>query len=672
MSGVWPGRKGGQRGSRTLPLAIVQHGQQYLITDGYDSREGLSEVLESFAAVFALHLRYGVPFHLHLSGTLIEAIAWYSPQFFDWIKALRQRGLVELLGSAYAQNIMPLFSAEHNLRQLNESLRLYRRHLEVEPTEVRGFWVPERVWDTERLAPVLRSSRLANGGYHYVLLDDRLSYPLDGSYEGSERQRFDGTSAPALVPRGEAPRLRTMAEFGGGRHLEPYWIEGGDGLAALPISGELRYFVPPLNDSRWDCLLEALRLMAAHGPGSIAVYGDDLEKTAAVGPWGDSPWRPERLRPYEEFLAWLREEPMVQPVLLSPWLAEHPPRAQRRVDAGTYYELAHAMGAGEDYRRWWLSPEWRPYRELLTEAEALLLGAGPLARSALGELAWKHLMACSYETGWHVMEEGGPRPAPWSRALAAQARTVRVMLAAARWQQERDGKAHAQLLDIDDDGHLEVVLKGDCLYAVLSPDYGGRLVYLFELRPEGGCLVVGNPADDWNWQEEPNRFMEVPRNHPGGFADVGHENERYLVRSLKSGRREAEVHLTNAEAGSPLFGTRKVFRLRAAEGYLEVAYRLPRGLTALAVECCLSPDYLVLLRGGRRLIRPFGAGSARGWRNGPVCVWVRLPSGEPVAWDTPAQEACGHGMMLRLTAYGPDFRLQLGTGLAVPAEVRGL
>ncbi len=213
------------------PLAIVQHGHQYLITNSYDNREGIAELLESFAAVFALHLKYRVPLNLHLSGTLIEAIAWHAPVFLEWVRALRQEGLVELLGSAYSQNVMPLFSAQHNLRQLNETLWLYRTHLGVEPREIRGCWVPERVWNTAKLAPLLQSPQLLNGGYEYVLLDDRLSYPLAGEYAISDRQRFDAQTTPMCGQPG-TPDDRS--------YLLPYQIAGSAGLVALPISTDLR------------------------------------------------------------------------------------------------------------------------------------------------------------------------------------------------------------------------------------------------------------------------------------------------------------------------------------------------------------------------------------------------------------------------------------------------
>ena len=40
-------------------------------------------------------------------------------------------------------------------------------------------------------------------------------------------------------------------------------------------------------------------------------------------------------------------------------------------------------------------------------------------------------------------------------------------------------------------------------------------------------MVVGNPCDDWNWMEELNRYMDVPKNHPGAFADLGFEHDAY-------------------------------------------------------------------------------------------------------------------------------------------------
>ncbi len=156
--------------------------------------------------------------------------------------------------------------------------------------------------------------------------------------------------------------------------------------------------------------------------------------------------------------------------------------------------------------------------------------------------------------------------------------------------------------------------------------------------------------------------MEVPRNHPGAFADVGHENDSYKVRDLKSDAEGAEFTLVNREDASPLARSVKCFRLGAHSPYIEASYRLPEEPERISLEFCLSPDYLALLRGGKWGIRPITLRSARGWRNWPTNVWVHIPSDEPVIWDAPARPECGHGMILRVTAYRPAFRLLLGVG----------
>ena len=121
--------------------------------------------MEGYAAALRLHGKYGIPASLHLSGTLIETLAWHYPWFLELVRDLREKGLISLIGGTYSENVMPLFEPSFNSRQLDEFLWLYRRHLRRPPEEVEVCWVPERVWDTEKLAPTLTSSELANGGY---------------------------------------------------------------------------------------------------------------------------------------------------------------------------------------------------------------------------------------------------------------------------------------------------------------------------------------------------------------------------------------------------------------------------------------------------------------------------------------------------------------------------
>ncbi|MGH9001279.1 MAG: hypothetical protein ACRDY7_18025 [Acidimicrobiia bacterium] len=660
------------------PLALVHHGHQHLITDGYDNHEGLSEVLESFAAVCALHLRYEVPLNLHLSGTLTEAAAWRAPEFCGWVRALRREGLVEIIGSAYSQPVLPLLGNEHNRRQLVEEIEVLQRHLGVDPEELAGFWVPERVWDTARLAPLVSDPDLPNGGYRWVLIDDRLAYRA-----GGERDAFDRGTAPGRsgqppssgVTGGLGEWSGSAGETGDGRHLSPWLIEGAGArpLVAVPISGDLRYAIPPADPGRWRRLRSVLEGVRRAGPGAVAVYADDLEKSAGVGAWAPGRWRRQNVDAYESLLSWVAETTEVEPVLLTPWLAAHPPTRTATVDPGTFYELA-AGGAGDDYQGWWAAPAWRPYRAALETVQTALEavsgrpesnGAAPDAQTdgGLVSLAWKQFMAATYETAWHGLGAAPEEPAPWARATAAHGRGALVTLAAHRWSQ-RAPATRVWTADVDGDGTEELVMANSRLFAVFAPAWGGRLVALYDLAPAGGRLVVGNPADDWNWQEELHRYMEVPANHPGAFVDVGSENDAWEVRSTASGPDGVTAVIANVEDGSPLRGSTKTFLLGARpEAALEVTYALAGGRERYDVEIGCSPDYLALLRGGRAAMAALDAGPAvRGFRTGPVAVWVELPAGETVLWQPAPERPCGHVGMLAVAAYRPEFTVRLGVG----------
>ena len=633
-------------------MALVHHANQYLVTDGYDDREGISEVVEAYAAVLRLHATRAIPANLHLSGTLVEAAAWHCPWFLDEVADLRHRGLVELVGGTYAENVMPLFGPELNRRQLRELLWLYGRHLGCPPEAVGVCWVPERVWDTGRLAPLVADPTLANGGYRAVLLDDRLSFPSsapDGS-EPTPRSRFDASVAPE-------PGTVQSGGLAAAESRRAYRIADGAGLVALLIACDLRHRIPPVRPEDWQGLEAAVE--ESEGDDLLLVYADDLEKTAGVGSWD-----PGHLGRYEELLDWLAGRGDVAPVLLSGWLGRRHTLAERPFERGTFVELARDWDAGEDYRGWWDAPAWAPYRRHLEDAaDALTSAAGAGAEAAIVELGWKHLLASSYETAW---QEPVGRPAPWSQALASHARACHVFAAAARWFSSGDRPLSAQVLDLDLDGEDEAVLANEHLFAVLSPRWGGRLVYLFALVGGEGVCVIGNPCDDWNWQVELNRYMDRPANHPGALADWGFEHDRYGAET-GTGAGGAFVEMVDAEPSGPLTGARKLVSLGPGSRALDVCYRWSDEVTGLALESCLSPDYLGLLRGGRAGLSRVGAGRWRGARRDGVVVWQALATGEPTEWERPAHAESGHGLTVRIRAHSPHFHLAVGADEAVPS-----
>jgi hypothetical protein len=635
--------------TRPAALAIVHHANQFLVTDGYDNREGLTEAVERYAAALELHSRYGVPASIHLAGTLVEAVAWHHPWFLALVRDLAGEGLLAPIGGAYGENVMPLFDPDLNRRQLVELLGLYEGLLGWTPARVRTAWIPERVWDTDALAPVLADRSLPNGGYGAVLVDDRLAVPV------RDRASFD--AAGPYPSTGGASNLRAAV-----LHCRPWRISGGGGLVAVPISAELRYRIPPRTDEDLS-RIEAIAERVAGDDAALVVYADDLEKTAGVGGY----WDPAGLERFERVLAWIRDRPeLVSPVLLDDRLRERPAAAERRVDRGTFYELAVGWGAGEDYAGWAGANEWAPYRAHIDASLAQVRTLGR-AEPHLSDLAWKHLLASCYETAWRdpvAYPSPDRAPAPWVRAIASHARACLPIADAARWL-AAPGQPAADVVDVDADGDDEVVLRAGGLYAVVSPAHGGRLVLLFHRGAAEARLVVGNPTDHWNWQEELNRYMDVPPNHPGGLADLGFVHDPWRANAVEASPDGAFVELVNAGDG-PLCGARKT--VLAGRHDVVVCYRLPEAVPALVVQTCLSPDYLGLLRNGRRHVERLEHPCRRGVRNGDEAVWIEVQADERTAFETASE--VGHGVNVHVRARQRHFHLAIGCGSPTDAEGR--
>ena len=653
-------------------IAFVHHANQLMVTNGYDNRDGISSILgtngsrSGLAKVIELHRHYKIPINLHISGMLLESIAWHHPNFLLEVKDLAHRGLLEIVGSSYGQNMMRFFSANHNFKQLNEELLLYNILLDYSPENVQTFWVPERLWDTAKIAPMIADSRLPNKGYRYVIIDDRLLY----SYRNNDK---NSTATPRQIY--DCCNIWSPKNFG------TYQIKGGSGLRAILIANNLRQNIPPRTQEHFERIKVQLSWLADinsdYDNRLIAVYADDMEKVA-----GTAGWDPNGVAQFRSVLKWISENrSWIRPVKITDWMSAYEPLSERIIDKGSYFELAREFDAGESFENWYYDPRFNKYRGYYEWSEACvrnsaLQGSDP----TLIELAWKILLASTWQTAWHTPKTGAHGLASsdgglsaWIKAISSHSRIAPIVAAAARWMKDKDGNVHVDCYDIDQDGDYELVIKNNLLFSVVSPKCGGRLVYLFSIGGNSGKLVVGNPIDDWNLLEELHEYMDLPANHPGSLSDVGCEHDCFDAKIEVADGRTVKVRMQNIQPNSRSFGLEKCISLQRDSSILQVDYFLPSSVKDhnYSTEIGLSPDYLRLLRYGRRDVVSILAHNTdtdttssrhyddtRGWINGDLAAWVRLENN--ACWDDPGQNRFGHGYLLRVKGLAESFSFSLG------------
>ncbi|MBY8889263.1 hypothetical protein K7472_31130 [Streptomyces sp. PTM05] len=640
-------------------MAFVHHANQLVIGDGYADRDGISEICRGYERVLTLHHDHGVPAALHLSGTLIEALAWHRPEFLHRVRQAVAEGCLTLLGGPYSEPIMPLLAAESNRRQLITMADLLERHLGVPEGAVPTAWLPERVWHPS-LMRVLTDPGLPGGGYRRALVDDRLFHDDVGGGARSAAENpgpYEWHNAlPSSVAGLVDPALTVARTVPGPRPLE-----------LIPINSFLRYLIPartPDHLRLLDEFVEDLRGRAADPGASLLVYADDLERTAGVAGWEAA------LDSYERVVRWAASPAgPVHPVHLDTWLDKHPPPVNPVPSAGSYHELAVAWSAGETYQGWAGSPEWQPYQRLIDDTGALVTAARDRpADSRLLDLAERLVMVGMHETAWRDASPEGRHLAPWVKAVASHSRLARPLVAAARWSAaQAPSMPCAALVDVDGDGDEELLLAGQTVWALVSPGEGGR-VCLLAHRPAShpgdqsgnkAALIVGNPIDHWNFQEELHRFMDVPPGHPGALTEPTFRHLAWAPRQPKRHAHAVTVDL-HPRSDTPQAGTR---RYAVLDGVPALAACLRAGSASrpLDVESALVPDYLRALLNGRAGLRRTGGHGWAGWSLGDRTCWVGYDPLQACSIP-PRWTAAGHSCPFALRSCTGHLDVLIGAG----------
>ncbi len=575
----------------TAKVAFVDHGNQHI---AYSDSEVCGGDGMGYDDVIRTHLQYRVPLNLHLSGVLIENLIWNNytcgaDNFIGMIQYGVSSGLIDILTSAYGQQIMPFLPQDLNTKSLGMENALIWELFHYNP---KVAWVPERVWET-KLSDSDSENGVKSDPWDYFATTD----PIDGQPYAEAVILDDSTHGSGKDTNGNPINPRKIYELPNGK-LRVFFID--DWLK------DTIYSSSDWDSEGWTSIkAHWLDLALSGDQEQVDVYGDDLEKAAGVAGWTTNP------QDYFYAVKYVASHPWIQAVKLDDVLSWSSNQGGRFWGdggdywpvAGTYKEIggtdgyggtSSSLGRNAWYKDWAINyypyncPKtagalwWDAYQELEN-----LKNAG--VDNNLVEMAWTTLIANLYETGWH---DGMTGPiSGWEKEITSHLRHSLAYAYAAWWLNEANKPLLAYWKNADDDNDNEIVIQNDKLYAVIDP-IGGRIGWLFD---SNGHVVIGNSMALWSGTEGDYN----DGNHIWGLSDAydggTYENDYYQLSIIDNGT-DGKVLIAAKSPG----GFTKYIELRQGWPYLKVTYR--NVTKTIYVKTGFSPGLSDMLHYGKKHI----------------------------------------------------------------------
>jgi alpha-amylase len=389
---------------------------------------------------------------LHYSGPLLDWLEGAHPEFFPMLRALVDRGQVELMTGGYYEPILAIIPDRDRQGQIRRMTIYLQRRFGARPS---GLWLAERVWE-----PQLARS-IAESGIAYTIVDDAHFL------------------AAGLRPETLTGVFVTEDE--------------GTTLKVFPSLRALRYLIP------WKSPEEVVAWLHGYRGGGdpVLLMGDDGEK---FGLWPgtyahcwEQGWVERFFAAVEREAEWLHMLPPGEAAALPPAGRAYLPTASYDemeewvlpVDVGVEYsEIRHRLEHdGDPALRFVRGGFWRQflvkYPEVNTMHKKMLrisekvwrMTPGRRRQRALDEL-WQGQCNCPY---WHGVFGGVYLPhirrANFAHLIAAES--------IADGTRHRAGGADlgdTVEADLDADGRREVELAAPSMVLWLEPHRGGAVV----------------------------------------------------------------------------------------------------------------------------------------------------------------------------------------------------
>ncbi len=281
---------------------------------------------------FADHPEFQAVFEY--SGVSLELMAARWPETIDLLRLMLERGQIELLGSTYANPILPLIPLDHARRHLARFSAVYHELFgDLDVARPEGIFLQEFAYDPA-LAPLLRAA-----GYRYTILTPRLMLAgmrgqLNVALKPAKNARPDLASAGGELPAHAGELRENGAEL-----LYPVQMRGAQGttMAAFPLYRELIDLLFEYSRGRpvFEQLAGLLRGVAAGNGRCSPLLFFGPSDHEFIGAYSRVRREAIPVEVYGELLARLQALPFVRLALPGPYLRAYPAERSLYVPAGT-------------------------------------------------------------------------------------------------------------------------------------------------------------------------------------------------------------------------------------------------------------------------------------------------------------------------------------------------
>ncbi len=476
--------------TRRISLALTLHNHQPIGNFGWVFAEVFEQAYEPMVRALERHPK--VRLGLHYTGPLLEWLRAERPGFITSLRALVDRGQVEILGGGLYEPVLAALPERDRVGQLTRMAEAVEATFGTRPG---GAWLAERVWE-----PDVPTSLVA-AGYRWTILDD---------------SHFRAAAVPEDAMWG------------------PYTTEDqGHVLTVFGTEQGLRYRIP---FHEVDEVIEYLRDHATEAGERVGTMGDDGEKFGAWPTtwehcWGKGRWVERFFEALEANADWLTT---VRP---GDWLASNGPIGRVYVPTGSYAEmgewalppeesrgfaaaLKRARETGAPEARWLRGAFWRnyqvKYREvndlhkqmLRTSAKVEAMAPGPAKEAALDHL----YRGQSNDCYWHGLFGG-------IYIAHMRAATLGHLIAGEDLADAAAGMSTgSELRDLDLDGRDEIRLSTEGQVVVIELDEGAG-IGSWDLRAARHAVTAV-------MRRRPEAYHETLRRHEREVAAAGGSSKR--------------------------------------------------------------------------------------------------------------------------------------------------